>query len=65
MSPRTRAQLGLVSATLVLVTCVSILLHGRENLRPQDRGTVAQAVQPQVERTDMLAMNSTPHVLPR
>lgn len=59
-SPRVRAQLGLISALIVLVTSVSILVRGREGLKPHAANVAV--VQPHAG-TDAIAMTSTVHML--
>jgi hypothetical protein len=59
-SPRLRAQLGLISALIVLVTAVSILVRGREGLKPH-AGNVVVA-QPDAT-SDAIAMTSAPRLL--
>lgn len=59
-SRRLRAQLGLASALVVLVTSVSILVRGREGLRPHTTHVVI--AQPHAG-SDAIAMTSSSHLL--
>lgn len=59
-SPRVRAQLGLISVLIVLTTSVSILVRGREGLKPHTAPVVA--LQPQAQ-PHTVAMTSAPRLL--